>query len=46
MQRFFNKSMALKKKVLKTMLDYKKLMKNKTKYNMWILLDCGLNTPV
>lgn len=26
------------------MLDYKRLMKNKTKYNMWILLDCGLNT--
>lgn len=36
----------LKKKVLKTMLDYKRLMKNKTKYNMWILLDCGLNTLV
>ena len=28
------------------MLDYKRLMKNKTKYNLWILLDCGLNIPV
>lgn len=28
------------------MLDYKRLMKNKTKYNIWILLDCGLNTLV
>lgn len=35
---FFNKSMALKKKVLETILDYKRLLKNKTKCNTWILL--------
>lgn len=43
---FFNKSIALKKKksVLETILDYKRLLKNKIKYNVWTLLNHGLNT--